>query len=53
VSPSLKQKIEKGFAMTLRNKLKGNAPKSAIFKQTTLLDSQLGQAQVQIKNLHD
>ena len=52
VSPKLKQSIETQFGMTLRKKLRSNAPKKEIFGFVTKLDAQIGQAQVQIKNLH-
>ena len=52
VSPKLKQSLETQFAGTLRKKLRSNAPKKEIFGFITALDARIGQAQVQIKNLH-
>lgn len=52
VSPKLKQSMETQFGMTLRKKLRSNAPKKQIFAFVTALDARIGQAQVQIKNLH-
>jgi hypothetical protein len=52
VSPSLKQSLETQFSGTLRKKIRSNAPKAEIFGFITRLDARIGQAQVQIKNLH-
>ncbi len=52
ISPKLKDSLEMQFSGTLRKKLRSNAPKKEIFAFINGLDARIGQAQVQIKNLH-